>query len=425
MHNIIMVVVDCLRADRVAGRGFAHTPSIRTLVKSGVNFTQTIASNTHTTPCFSNLLTGCFSTRHGVRTLLGVKLNQNLPTLPECLGKMGYHTIAEVTGPLLELTGLDRGFQDYHYRSEKEYLKDGWGKKLFKMLNSDAWPKPFFLMVHLWELHMERQMLPGYNNRRHGRIRYDRALSSLDSQLASIFEAAKDSILILTGDHGETFPETRLREIASFLRWDISKSIRRITGRFGRKWPRHEKRWGHGVGLGLMDELVRIPFVLSAPGLIPEGVTIDRMVRQVDILPTILDLAGGLEQWEPKGHGTSLRPLLEGKEMGVPPVYLESAHSPRIEEVEGVDGGFTLGIQNSRYKMVFDEGSEDDVILYDVNDLTEPLADTIPDYGEIVEELKAEMGQFTSEHEDGQKISKLNPTEGDQMEARLRDLGYL
>jgi len=149
------------------------------------------------------------------------------------------------------------------------------------------------------------------------------------------------------------------------------------------------------------------------------------MVRQVDILPTILDLAGGLEQWEPKGHGTSLRPLLEGKEMGVPPVYLESAHSPRIEEVEGVDGGFTLGIQNSRYKMVFDEGSEDDVILYDVNDLTEPLADTIPDYGEIVEELKAEMGQFTSEHEDGQKISKLNPTEGDQMEARLRDLGYL
>lgn len=356
---------------------------------------------------------------------MGTKINPELTTLAESLGAMGYHTIAEVTGPLLELTGLNRGFDEYHYRSEKNYLKDEWGKMLIEKLSSNAWPKPFFLMLHLWELHMERQMLPGYDDERYGKIRYDRALSSLDSQLGPIFERAKDDIIILTGDHGETFPETRWQEICSFLRWDLTKNMRKITRKLGKEWPRHKKLWGHGVGLGLVDELIRIPLVISVKGLVPEGMEIQQMVRQVDILPTVLDLVGGLEKWQPKGHGVSLKPLLDGGEVEVPPVYLESAHSPRFEEIEGVRGGFTLGIQTPRYKMLFEEGSEDKYQLFDINDPTEPLSAAEPKFKKIAETLKSDFNKLIKDENKGQNILKLDPEEGDLMEARLKDLGYL
>ena len=73
----------------------------------------------------------------------------------------------------------------------------------------------------------------------------------------------------------------------------------------------------HGLpfkGPFLYEELLNIPFVVSWPGVLPEGATSDALVQQIDLLPTVCDLA---EIPQPEGlDGLSLRPALEGGDLG-------------------------------------------------------------------------------------------------------------
>jgi len=54
------------------------------------------------------MLTGLYSPRHGVRSIGAHRLHPHVATLPGVLAAAGYHTIAEVTGPL----GTENGLAD-------------------------------------------------------------------------------------------------------------------------------------------------------------------------------------------------------------------------------------------------------------------------------------------------------------------------
>jgi hypothetical protein len=177
--NVLFLLVDCMRADALGGRG-VPTPALDALTARGVRFTQAIASASSTTPCVATMLTGTYSPRHGVRAIGGLRLHPDRVTLPTLLTAAGYHAVAEVTGPLVAESGLDRGFAEYHVRPAGEYLSDPWGDALLTRLRAGALPAPWFLFLHLWELHAPRKVLPAYRARRWGRTRYDRALASLD-----------------------------------------------------------------------------------------------------------------------------------------------------------------------------------------------------------------------------------------------------
>ena len=63
-------------------------------------------------------------------------------------------------------------------------------------------------------------------------------------------------------------------------------------------------------GPAMYEELIRIPLIVSAPGRVEPAVC-DALVNQIDLLPTLCDLAGVPS---PAGvDGRSLRPLLERK----------------------------------------------------------------------------------------------------------------
>jgi len=73
---------------------------------------------------------------------------------------------------------------------------------------------------------------------------------------------------------------------------------------------------GHGLpfkGPAMYDELVRIPLAISFHGRISTGKGIDELVVNVDLLPTLCDLAG--LPGPKRIHGRSLTPLLEGKKV--------------------------------------------------------------------------------------------------------------
>lgn len=69
----------------------------------------------------------------------------------------------------------------------------------------------------------------------------------------------------------------------------------------------------HGLGdkRSAYDESLRIPMLLRYPKLAGKGKTVDEMVLNIDVAPTLLDLAGVAVPKEMQGR--SWKPLLEGK----------------------------------------------------------------------------------------------------------------
>jgi arylsulfatase A-like enzyme len=245
----------------------------------------------------ASLLTGTYSFVHGLRSIFGLKLNPLVPSLVEILREHGYHTYAEVSGPLFPETGLDRGFDTYRFREGSAYLSTAWGADLRQRLRSGEFQSPWFLLVHLWELHHHRHILPAFRSRAYGRNRYERALSSLDSELATLLaEIPANTLVVLHGDHGE-------RIVKTDARYRLYRIFRDLLGRTIAKREGHE--------MDVYEDLIRVPLVftsLNGQGQLPlpAGVQVPQLVRQIDVLPTVLDLLG--VPLPVNIHGQSLQP---------------------------------------------------------------------------------------------------------------------
>lgn len=206
--NVLLIVADCARSDKWLGEDRRTiTPTVDRLVDEGVSFATTIAETSCTTPCFAGMLSGAYSYRHGVASVGGYCVADDVRLLPELLRERGYHTYMEATGPLLPLAGLSRGFDEYNYRVALNYLHDDWGDRLIEKLRGGM-KAPWFLVLHLWELHLPRQITRPFRRSAFGKTPYERAVSSLDWELKRVLEAAGENTLtIFTGDHGEKTAE--------------------------------------------------------------------------------------------------------------------------------------------------------------------------------------------------------------------------
>lgn len=399
--NVLVLLVDCMRADALGGRG-VPTPNLDALVARGGRFTQAIASASSTTPCVATMLTGLYSPRHGVRSIGAHRLHPNVDTLASMLTAAGYHTVAEVTGPLGTESGLDRGFAEYHRRPAAVYLSDAWGRELVARLG--GLPAPWFLFLHLWELHAPRKVLPGFRGRRFGSTRYDRALASLDATLAPLLAGLPpDTIVVLHGDHGE-------RLMASTLAYRWYRLRRDLLGA-----SRTQKLEGHETDV--YEDLIRVPLAIVAPGKVPAGARSDQLVRQVDVTPTILDL---LELPLPPGlDGVSLLPAFREQR----PLGLE-AFIEAFGRVRGTERDRRLGWRTERWKYVEAPHAPD---------LPDELFDLAADPRERRNLAATEPAQTAALKArvaaveggavgDGEALSA---EEEAAVEARLRDLGYI
>ncbi len=207
--NVILLVIDCLRSDRLFGPDrTCRTPHIDRLVQRGTSFPNVFVENSMTAPSFASLFTGRYAGSHGVKGMIGVRLADGAATLAEIFAAGGYNTYAEVTGPLTPLLGLSRGFTHYGFRSQRDSFFTDWGRTLLARLRSGWFKPPFLLVVHFWELHVPRQVVPAFDDPSFGATSYDRSLSGLDSFLGEILAAVdSQTAVILTGDHGECVGE--------------------------------------------------------------------------------------------------------------------------------------------------------------------------------------------------------------------------
>ncbi len=157
--------------------------------------------------------------------------------------------------------------------------------------------------------------------------------------------------------------------------------------------------WGdHGWLLGehgmwqkmsLYEESLRVPLIISAPGMKSAGKSCPRIVESLDVYPTVADLCGLTPPADL--HGKNLRPLLDDPS--------RSWHEVAFSQVtRGKLMGRTVRTARWRY-IEWDEGKEG-VELYDhkrdPRELTNLAAD--PAHAETVKRLKEMLKQMRTDH---------------------------
>ncbi|MFC6838029.1 sulfatase family protein [Halomarina ordinaria] len=294
--NLLVVCVDCLRED-VLRTDRTVTPFLDDLRERGLACTELYATATTTTPCVASLLTGTYSERNGLRSLRHGELSADVRSLAELLSDAGYHTEAHVTGPLLPETGLDRGFDVYRHRPESASVFGSWGEEARARLADLT--DPFAAVVHLWELHEDVEVPDAYDRPRYGATPYARALSALDPQVRSLVDVVPDDTLVaVVGDHGESITHRHnpvrllVKSLRDALRYyggvDTRPAVNRLNRALDGFGPDVRDRFvENGHGENVLDATTNVPFVLAGPGV--EAATVDAQVRQVDVLPTLLD----------------------------------------------------------------------------------------------------------------------------------------
>ncbi|HKD11933.1 MAG TPA: sulfatase-like hydrolase/transferase [Thermoanaerobaculia bacterium] len=268
--DVVLVTIDTLRADAVGfmGNRRVETPELDRVAREGAVFEQAHASNVITLPSHTNILTGRYPFEHGVRDNSGFALGKEPPTMATLLHDSGYATGAFIAAfPLDSRFGLDRGFDVYDQRyppSASPYdfvMQERPGTEV--VASALTWfssqtGKPRFLWVHLYEPHAPYRPPPPFAAR-FADDPYLGEVSAADAALAPLFGALRrdNALVVVTGDHGEA-------------------------------------RGGHGElthGLFAYEETLHVPLLVWSPGRIAPQRT-RRLARHVDILPTVLSLAG-------------------------------------------------------------------------------------------------------------------------------------
>lgn len=431
-RNILFIVIDTLRADMCFGEGrTVKTPTIDSLKEQGTSFTQAISVASVTTTTVSSMLTGLYPFQHGVlpdvleigRFRHPARLNPRCTTLAELLQKHGYHTVAMVTGPLVKHWGLDRGFERYLYRGLGQTIYTDWGERLKEAVKNRRFGEPWFLFLHLWEVHAPRTIVKPFDQGRYGRNRYERALSCLDHHLQELLDLVDldRSIVLIDGDHGENvdYPPlllkplfTRVGKIASD-KFRIMKTIKYVRRHVLSAQLR--KRFKHLMGHGdyLYEYLVRVPLIAVGRGVFPEGKVVDDQVSQVDIFPTILDAVGLTGSLTQRLHGRSLRPLAEGK--------------PLPERAVCIESGWRVGVRVPEWKLIIDKSRPQLSELYNISvDPTEEKNLIGKERG-IVRALTQALHEIRSQRFDeiSEAPSELTGEEREAVERKLIELGYL
>jgi arylsulfatase A-like enzyme len=406
--NVLLLAIDSLRADAVLGE-HVGTPTLDALGRRGSLFRQCVCTCTTTTPSFASMLTGCYPPKHGVRGLQGYRLSPELTTMAEAFAAEGYHTHAEATGPLLPATGVLRGFEDQRHRPAYKVPFFGWRDEVVARMRS--YVEPWFMLLHIWEVHRPYRSPPDFAKRK-DRAGYEAAVTATDEWLAPVFEAAgDDALVIVTGDHGEEYPDSTFG--LQMIR--VARKTRRVLRTH--KWNRalDEKLAGVDIGHGfaLYEHLVRVPLIISGPGIEPRA--IDDQVRHVDILPTVAELCG---LKVPEGiDGRSIRPLMEGTSLPEEPAYMEAVGVK-------LGGGRVVGARVPDWKLV--RSASGRTSLFKLNGGT-----AAPDEKRNLYRAYPEVGRrletFIEEIDTGEGVAESGMTSDEEelVEQHLRDLGYL
>ena len=380
-----------------------------------------------TKPAVASILTGRYPNSHGVTAIRSV-LPDSVVTLAETLSEGGYRTASITSNGLLRAgSGFEQGFDlydDEEALGHSHLSTPGVTERGIDFLEDTATSdEPFFLTALYFDPHYAyvphpefgfaaesagrldgsepigdlRSLQPALTAEEVGFLRdvYDEEIRYTDAGIGRLLdrldelELARETLVLLTSDHGEEFME--------------------------HGWLGHTRN--------LYQGLVRVPLLIRPPGEPANVSRVERRVSTVSIAATVLDLAG-IEPEE--GLGASLRPLWEGRadeaeEGGT--VFFEVDYQP-LGDFDVEKRAQMRGLVTAGWKLIRDDTVER-YELYDVEN--DPLEQSNRD-GELpdLQRKWVEQLRLWTRFARGDKQAERQLREvGTQEREMLRDLGYV
>jgi arylsulfatase A-like enzyme len=298
--NVVFILVDTLRADHLSMHGYERptTPTLDRLAETGVLFRNNVAQSSWTKMSMASLWTGTYPVTSQIdRYSHGVPEAARMPA--EIFRDAGYETAGIFrngwVGPEF---GFSQGF-DLYVKAASVTGKDvQHGRYTPHALVGNDWDvtqsaiefmrgarnQKFFLYVHYMDVHQyvfeQQSALFGTDYE----ASYDNAIHWTDRNIGAMVEGIeqldlmKNTLVVVASDHGEAFYE-------------------------------HGKE-GHATDL--YGEVIETPLLFVLPFFLEPGVVVEEPTENIDIFPTILELAG-LDPLE-GAQGRSLVPLMMGQE---------------------------------------------------------------------------------------------------------------
>ena len=313
-HNVVIVLVDTLRADALGLYGYSRptSPHLEKRAAQWQMFERCSAAASWTLPSVSAMMTSQHAFDHGALDI-GDTVQRKFPVLAEVLSDAGYRTAAFATNPFIgSLSGLDRGFESLSGKSGNAHSIDL--DEVRPFLTADD-RRPFFLYLHSTEPHRPYQA-PGRFVRRFGTVdsrevkevhrllrqyrtaaqRFDESgkpvpeevrakeLRAATASLRRVLPALRDLY-----DGGVAWADANFAKLLTLLeeRELLENTIVLFLSDHGEELAEHGT-WLHAQSL--YEELLHVPMLWRLPGT--AGQRIPEPVSTLDVVPTLVELLG-------------------------------------------------------------------------------------------------------------------------------------
>lgn len=339
-RSVIFLDICSTRADHMGLYGYKRptTPNIDALAREGVVFENAVAGSGWCLPTYASLFTGHVPEVHGhYSNKPGRPLPDFETTLAEKLKQAGYDTAAFSGGTyFMKIWGLDRGFDTYVNKFVTSRAIPGtFAETMPGVMDwvKQRGDKPFFLFIAVDDLHVPYQALVpdmfdkgykglvneervrlvpffrDYNLYRRGELPAD---ATNYSRVADFVSANDENLGHLAARYDAALhtADRRVGDFLGFLKkqglWEDSVVI--VSADHGEQLGEHSLL-GHTEGL--YEPITHVPLVMhlpQAPHL--KGKRLKQLVERIDMMPTILDLAGA-DYGSLQLQGKSLVPLFK------------------------------------------------------------------------------------------------------------------
>jgi len=430
--NIVWILLDTVGTNHIGIYGYERdtTPVIDSLARDGLVFENAIAQSSWTLPSFSSMMTSRYPGEIFAELGLNSRPSGTIRTLTEVLKDSGYRTISVTTNPynwrmFRLMGGFDRRRQ--RVQAPADWVIDRAIEQLEATRDDTVVEQaPFFLFLHFMDAHFPLMVPAPYDRyfptldgkphdesarthvgfgdpdllgtrefevyRSHTFALYDGCLRFIDTELGRLLDYLKqrklyeNSVIVVSSDHGQEFWDHAAEEKAMGLQHFSRRGV-----------------YGLGHGHTLFPVLVRVPLIFHGRN-VPRG-RAEAQVRNIDIAPTILAIAGASdERFEARGVD-----LLDRRSDVEPrlPAFGETATASGHQKTL-LDGRYQyLRVDDREY--LFDTASGD-------------LADVSKEHPEDLDRLRAGLDAIDASFE--RPTEDLHVT-GEEIQEKLKALGYV
>lgn len=344
--NVIVIVVDTLRADHLPSYGYAEgsTPNLDAFAADSIRFEQAFSNASWTRPSFASIMTGRYPSSHATMAK-SESLPDAVTTMAEAFAAGGYATHGIVTnynvGPYFN---FQQGFDRYEYlspdfvlgaddtaaklllvqflRQQIEGVRDAAlgvqpgtayqdaqvvNRHVLSFLDQRPNDRPWMLFVGYMDPHDPYFRHP-YDGTAYGRAAHPAPSPDETEMLTELYDG---EITYWDEQFGALVSELQRRGL-----YDTTTIV--VTADHGEELCEHGGFW-HGTTL--YDEQIHVPLFVRLPGGRRAGTTVRHWVQSIDILPTLLT-----EQHVAVPEGVQGGNLFEGSDH----LFAEESHEGNV-----------------------------------------------------------------------------------------------